>query len=139
MSFIYKYIIKRIGKKVPPKFQPLWKHPAGPQTIFFWAPLMKWVNLNIILFNLLFFQQFFNFQSLVIAGLGDLRRPASKLSATQSASLAATGFVWSRYSLVIIPKNWSLFLVNFFVGMTGLYQLMKYYRYHISLKKMKSH
>jgi hypothetical protein len=22
----------------------LWNHPAGPKTIFFWAPLMKWVR-----------------------------------------------------------------------------------------------
>ena len=71
----------------------------------------------------------------MIAGLSDLNRPPQNLSAAQSASLAATGFIWSRYSLVIIPKNWSLFSVNFFVGLTGLYQVVRYYRYHASLKK----
>lgn len=40
----------------------------------------------------------------------DLQRNSSHLN------LLATGFIWSKYSLVIIPKNWSLFAVNFFVG-----------------------
>nr|CAD7205991.1 unnamed protein product [Timema douglasi]CAD7418504.1 unnamed protein product [Timema poppensis] len=60
-------------------------------------------------------------KSLVIAGLSDLSRPADKLSVPQSAALSATGLVWSRYSMVIIPKNWSLFSVNVFVAATGLY------------------
>nr|CAD7431530.1 unnamed protein product [Timema monikensis] len=60
-------------------------------------------------------------RSLVIAGLSDLKRPADKLSVPQSAALSATGLVWSRYSMVIIPKNWSLFSVNVFVAATGLY------------------
>jgi hypothetical protein len=36
--------------------------------------------------------------SLVAAGLGDLMRPANKLSLNQSASLAATGLIWTRVS-----------------------------------------
>ena len=35
-------------------------------------------------------------QGLVIAGLGDLSRPAEKLSMSQSGALAATGLIWSR-------------------------------------------
>jgi hypothetical protein len=73
---------------------------------------------------------------LVIAGLGDLSRPAEKLSLTQTAALAATGVIWSRYSMVslpslikvISPKNWNLFAVNIFVGGIGLYQLSRIYR-----------
>ncbi|MPC08657.1 Mitochondrial pyruvate carrier 2 [Portunus trituberculatus] len=64
-------------------------------------------------------------QGLVIAGLGDLTRPAEKLSASQSTALAATGTIWSRYSLVIIPKNWYLFSVNVFVAGTGIYQVCR--------------
>jgi hypothetical protein len=45
-------------------FSRFWNHPAGPKTIFFWAPAMKW--------------------GLVIAGLGDLQRPADKLSLPQT-------------------------------------------------------
>lgn len=67
------------------------------------------------------------FQGLVIASLSDLARPVEKLSPAQTASLAATGMVWSRYSLVIIPKNYSLFSVNFFVAVTNLSQLARIY------------
>jgi hypothetical protein len=63
---------------------------------------------------------------LVAAGLKDLGRPAEKLSINQNigksshsapcsspfsspyAALAATGFIWVRYSLVITPINYSL-------------------------------
>ena len=74
-------------------------------------------------------------QGLVIAGLGDLQRPAEKISIPQTGALAATGFIWARYSLVIIPKNWALFSVNVFVGATGLYSLQRGIRYHMELKK----
>lgn len=68
-------------------------------------------------------------QSLVLAGLGDLSRPANQLSIGQSISLFATGCIWSRYSLVIIPKNYSLFSVNVFVALTQLIQLTRAYNY----------
>lgn len=83
-------------------------------------------------------------QSLVIAGLADVTRPIEKISVSQtcksltlfikkvyyffvyvSASLAATGLVWSRYSMVIIPKNYPLFSVNFFVALTNVGQLIR--------------
>lgn len=88
---------------VPSKFSAFMNHPAGPKTVFFWAPLMKWC--------------------LVAAGLKDLSRPAEKLSVSQNVALACTGFIWVRYSLVITPVNYSLAAVNFFVGSTGLAQL----------------
>ncbi|RSH79705.1 Mitochondrial pyruvate carrier 2 [Apiotrichum porosum] len=87
------------------RFQAFMNHPAGPKTIFFWAPMAKW--------------------SLVIAGLKDLGRPADKLSLSQNLALAATGFIWVRYSLVITPVNYSLAAVNFFVGSTGMAQLYR--------------
>jgi len=46
------------------KFSAFMNHPAGPKTVFFWAPLMKWC--------------------LVAAGLKDLSRPADKLSVSQN-------------------------------------------------------
>jgi hypothetical protein len=56
-------------------------NPTSPyylnRTIFFWAPLAKW--------------------ALVIAGIKDLARPADKLSFSQNAALAATGFIWVSY------------------------------------------
>ncbi|KZV69334.1 UPF0041-domain-containing protein [Peniophora sp. CONT] len=87
------------------KFANFMNHPAGPKTIFFWAPMMKWC--------------------LVAAGLKDLARPAEKLSVSQNVALTATGFIWVRYSLVITPVNYSLAAVNFFVGSSGLAQLVR--------------
>ncbi|KAF8844413.1 UPF0041-domain-containing protein [Paxillus ammoniavirescens] len=87
------------------RFSSFMNHPAGPKTVFFWGPLMKWC--------------------LVAAGLKDMSRPADKLSVSQNIALAATGFIWVRYSLVITPVNYSLAAVNFFVGSTGLSQLAR--------------
>ncbi|XP_035212118.1 mitochondrial pyruvate carrier 2-like [Stegodyphus dumicola] len=115
MSALYRSFIAVLDKRVPAKLRPLWVHPAGPQTVFFWAPAFKWC--------------------LVIAGIGDMARPAEKLSPAQSTALAATGIIWSRYSMVIIPKNWSLLSVNIFVALTGLYQLARIYKYRQSLPK----
>ncbi|KAM5543224.1 hypothetical protein V8D89_003098 [Ganoderma adspersum] len=91
------------------RFQAFMNHPAGPKTVFFWAPVMKWC--------------------LVAAGLKDLSRPADKLSVPQNLALAATGFIWVRYSFVITPVNVSLAAVNFFVGSTGLGQLARVWHY----------
>lgn len=71
LSATYSGAVRKIGKVVPQKMKPLWDSPAGPQTIFFWAPAFKWC--------------------LVFAGIGDLQRPAEKLSTSQSTALAATG------------------------------------------------
>ena len=97
----------------------------------FWSPSMKW--------------------ALVIAGIGDLQRPADKLSPTQSSgtpklihemvypdtdisiALAATGVIWSRYSTQITPVNYNLLLVNVFVAATGLFQLYRIYDYRQKL------
>jgi uncharacterized membrane protein len=70
----------------------------------------------------------------VIAGVSDIVRPAETLSFRQSAALAATGLIWARYSLVIIPKNWNLFAVNFFLGLVGGSQLYRIFAYRRSLK-----
>ncbi|XP_041982694.1 mitochondrial pyruvate carrier 2-like isoform X1 [Aricia agestis] len=111
---VYKTLVSAADKFVPSKLRPLWEHEAGPKTIFFWAPAFKW--------------------GLVIAGLGDLNRPVETLSIPQSVSLAATGLIWSRYSLVIIPKNYSLFAVNVFVAMTSLYQIGRAIKYEQAKK-----
>lgn len=79
----------------------------------------------------------YNIQSLVIAGLGDLSRPAEQLSVAQSGSLFATGVIWSRYSLVIIPKNYGLFSVNLFVALTQFIQLCRAYQHSQNVKKIE--
>ena len=42
---------------------------------------------------------------LVVAGLGDLARPADKLSASQNSALAVTGFIWVRYALASLTLS----------------------------------
>lgn len=113
-SRVYQLLIKTAEPMVPQKLLPLWNHAAGPKTVFFWSPVIKW--------------------SLVIAGLGDLSRPAEQLSISQSASLFATGLIWSRYSLVIIPKNYGLFSVNLFVAGIQFVQLLRAYRHAQAIK-----
>ncbi|CAH0553872.1 unnamed protein product [Brassicogethes aeneus] len=115
MSKIYVKTIDAVDKVVPKPLRPLWMHPAGPKTIFFWAPIFKW--------------------GLVLAGLADLNRPAESISKPQTFALFATGVIWSRYSMVIIPKNYSLFSVNVFVAGTQLYQLHRSFQYSRSLKQ----
>ncbi|KAK0141033.1 Mitochondrial pyruvate carrier 2 [Merluccius polli] len=105
----YHRILDKVEHILPAKLRPLYNHPAGPKTVFFWAPMFKW--------------------GLVMAGMADMTRPAEKLSLSQSGVLTATGLVWSRYSLVIIPKNWNLFAVNFFVGGAGASQLYRIWNY----------
>eukprot|EP00002_Diphylleia_rotans_P006205 TRINITY_DN1553_c0_g5_i1.p1 TRINITY_DN1553_c0_g5~~TRINITY_DN1553_c0_g5_i1.p1 ORF type:complete len:116 (+),score=23.98 TRINITY_DN1553_c0_g5_i1:57-404(+) len=78
-------------------------HPAGPKTIHFWAPAMKW--------------------ALVVAGLADLNRPIEKVSMPQTVALASTGLIWARYSTQIVPVNYNLLSVNLFVAASGIYQL----------------
>lgn len=87
------------------RFQKFLNHPAGPKTVHFWAPAMKW--------------------ALVAAGISDFTRPVENLSVYQNVSLAATGLIWARYSTQIIPVNYTLMTVNFFVAFTGLYQLSR--------------
>ncbi|XP_073979325.1 mitochondrial pyruvate carrier 2-like [Rhodnius prolixus] len=115
MSIVYRRITRYADKFVPERFQPFWNHQAGPKTVHFWAPVIKW--------------------GLVVAGLSDISRPAEQLSVAQSSALMATGAIWSRYSLVIIPKNWGLFSVNMFVAATGFYQTCRAVRYHVQEKQ----
>uniref|UniRef100_A0A671T2T8 Mitochondrial pyruvate carrier n=1 Tax=Sinocyclocheilus anshuiensis TaxID=1608454 RepID=A0A671T2T8_9TELE len=139
----YHRILDRIEHMLPAKLRPVYNHPAGPKTVFFWAPMFKWVRLIThriwMFFGLIEIYLFIYIdncyisdftQGLVIAGLADMTRPAEKLSTSQSAVLTATGLIWSRYSLVIIPKNWNLFAVNFFVGGAGGSQLYRKWKYN---------
>jgi len=95
-------------------FQKVWKSPVGPKTVHFWAPVMKWI--------------------LVLAGLSDLSRPADKLSVTQNVALMATGAIWTRWCLIIKPKNVLLATVNFFVGCVGATQVTRIVLYRRSLR-----
>ncbi|RLM48912.1 mitochondrial pyruvate carrier 4-like [Panicum miliaceum] len=78
-----------------------WTHGA----VHFWAPTFKW--------------------GISIANIADFAKPPEKISYPQQVAVACTGVVWSRYSMVITPKNWNLFSVNVAMAGTGLYQLSR--------------
>ncbi|SPO03747.1 related to FMP43 Found in Mitochondrial Proteome [Cephalotrichum gorgonifer] len=86
-------------------FKRMWDSPVGLKTVHFWAPVMKWC--------------------LVIAGISDFARPVEKLSLTQNLALTATGIIWTRWCLIIKPKNYLLAAVNFFLGCVGLVQVSR--------------
>uniref|UniRef100_A0A0G4HNS8 Mitochondrial pyruvate carrier n=1 Tax=Chromera velia CCMP2878 TaxID=1169474 RepID=A0A0G4HNS8_9ALVE len=96
---------KALELPLPETVKGFLAHPAGPFTIHFWAPTFKW--------------------AISIANIMDLNRPVDKLSAPQQTAVAATGIIWSRYSMVIVPKNWNLFSVNVFMAITGSWQLYR--------------
>ncbi|KAL6843178.1 hypothetical protein ACP4OV_026891 [Aristida adscensionis] len=87
------------------KLQAFWNHPAGPKTIHFWAPTFKW--------------------GISIANIADFTKPPEKISYPQQVAVACTGIIWSRYSLVITPRNLNLLSVNIAMATTGLYQLSR--------------
>ncbi|KAL4917704.1 UPF0041-domain-containing protein [Aspergillus aurantiobrunneus] len=94
-------------------FQRLWNSPVGVKTVHFWAPVMKW--------------------AIVIAGISDFQRPAEKLSLTQNGALMATGVIWTRWCMIITPKNYLLAAVNFFLGCVGIVQVGRIFNYRRSL------
>ncbi|XP_053991840.1 uncharacterized protein LOC128883475 [Hylaeus volcanicus] len=84
-------------------------HPAGPLTIHFWAPTFKW--------------------GITLANLADMGCSPQKISWETQLAITATGLIWSRFSLVITPKNWNLFSVNVLMAGSGMYQLFRVYKY----------
>lgn len=67
--------------------------------------------------------------ALVLASIKDLARPAELLSVEQILAIGATGFVYSRFSMVIVPKNYTLLSVNVFVAITQTIQLYRALNY----------
>lgn len=70
---------------------------------------------------------------LVFAGISDIQRPAETLSGTQQIALFATGAIWTRWCLIIKPKNYFLASVNFFLGAVAGYQVFRLFNYQRSL------
>ncbi|KAI4146557.1 MAG: hypothetical protein L6R39_003426 [Caloplaca ligustica] len=95
-------------------FQRLWNSPVGVKTVHFWAPVMKW--------------------ALVLAGVSDFYRPPEKLSLTQNLALTATGAIWTRWCLIIKPRNILLAAVNFFLGCVGIVQVSRIVMWQRSVK-----
>ena len=70
----------------------------------------------------------------VLAGAADFARPASTLSISQNAALMATGAIWTRWCLIIKPRNMFLASVNFLLFCVGGTQVARALMYQRSLK-----
>lgn len=103
------------ASNAPEKVKAALTHPAGPFTSQFWAPTFKW--------------------ALSAVGLMDLQRPVDKVSTNQQIALCATGFIWTRYSLAIIPKNYNLFAVNLSLATVGCFHLYRKGKHEYELAK----
>lgn len=51
------------------------------------------------------------------------------MSGTQQVALFATGAIWTRWCLIIKPKNYLLASVNFFLGAVAGYQVVRIFNY----------
>jgi len=79
------------------------QYKAGPFYIHFWAPNFKWaLSVNNIL---------------------DYDRPTDKISLSMTSALTLTGLIFMRWSFVITPVNYSLFLVNAVLSTSSGYHL----------------
>ena len=76
---------------------------AGPFTVHFWAPMSKWLISG--------------------ASFLDLHRPTDKISLAQYTALTLTGFFFSRYSLLVIPINYTLCSVNIALFVSSAWHL----------------
>ncbi|TVY53046.1 Mitochondrial pyruvate carrier [Lachnellula suecica] len=94
----------------------MWDSPIGLKTVHFWYSLapLPWC--------------------IVIAGISDFYRPVEKLSLTQNAALTATGMIWTRWCLIIKPRNILLAAVNFFLGVVGVIQVTRIVSHNMSVK-----
>lgn len=66
---------------------------------------------------------------LVLAGVSDFFRPAQNLSLQQNLALMATGAIWTRWCLIIKPRNVFLATVNFFLFCVGTTQVTRVFLY----------
>lgn len=76
--------------------------------------------------------------ALVLAGVADFGRPAEKLSLQQNGALTATGLIWTRWCLIIKPKNYLLAAVNFFLGVVGVVQVTRIMLWRSSQKDIQT-
>jgi hypothetical protein len=107
---LQRYVLN--SRKWSPNQQSLLEHAAGPFTIFFWCPFIKWL--------------------IVGANISDMAIPVENVSLSQQSAIATTGFIWARYCTVIVPVNYSLCLVNLFMGFTGLFQIVRRVKYNLN-------
>ncbi|TNV75620.1 hypothetical protein FGO68_gene11743 [Halteria grandinella] len=89
----------------PTSVRSILLHPAGPFTIFFWAPTFKWL--------------------ITAANVKDFEKPAENISPYQQFAIGCSGFIWTRYGFVITPINYNFSFVNFVMALSASYQLYR--------------
>ncbi|XP_022221372.2 mitochondrial pyruvate carrier 4 isoform X1 [Drosophila obscura] len=105
-SLLYGVVVRNLDKRVPALLRPFWTSPTGPQTVFFWGPVVKWC--------------------VVLAGLGDLlNRQPHLISKKQTLVLALSGVLWSRWSMVIRPRNYNYMACNAVMSASQTLQLWR--------------
>ena len=72
--------------------------------------------------------------AIVLAGVSDFFRPVEVLSLQQNLALMATGAIWTRWCMIIKPRNVFLATVNFFLFCVGATQVSRVLIYRQSLK-----
>ncbi|CAI6093231.1 unnamed protein product [Clonostachys chloroleuca] len=106
-------------------FKKMWESEVGFKTVHFW-----YVLPGIALAELYTIRSVADFGTalqwaIVIAGIADFARPAEKLSFTQNFALTCTGLIWTRWCLIIKPRNVLLATVNFFLAIVGIIQVTR--------------
>ncbi|EFY89069.1 UPF0041 domain protein [Metarhizium acridum CQMa 102] len=113
-------------------FKRAWESEVGIKTVHFWSAAQnvppckpRWKKITNKEWQ----------WALVLAGVSDFARPAEKLSFTQNFALTCTGLIWTRWCLIIKPKNYLLAAVNFFLGLVGIVQVSRIAMYESAKKK----
>lgn len=70
----------------------------------------------------------------MLAGISDFVRPVETLSLSQNLALMATGAIWTRWCLIIKPRNIALAAANFFLFCVYSVQVGRVFIYRQSLK-----
>ncbi|KAJ4298703.1 hypothetical protein N0V88_003735 [Collariella sp. IMI 366227] len=115
----------------------MWNSPVGLKTVHFWYIRNSWSGVDRLLINDRDTGPPVMKWALVLAGVSDFARPAEKLSLTQNAALTSTGLIWTRWCLIIKPKNYLLAAVNFFLGMVGIVQCTRIVMWQRSQKALE--
>ena len=118
MTYFVHHVRKLLQKlPLPKSVKGFIEHPAGPLTIFFWAPTFKWM--------------------ITIANIKDFSRPAEDISINQQLAIFLTGVIWTRYATVITPVNFNLMSVNIAMASTSSYQLYRKFNLYQKQKEVK--
>ena len=105
MNFVPKLQERILKMPLPKVVKSFIRHPAGPMTIFFWAPTFKW--------------------TITFVNIGDMKKPAEKISAHQQIAIMFTGALFTRWGLVINPVNYNVALCNFFMSVSAMGQIYR--------------